>query len=105
MDDFTRSMLSKPNETVSEYEPYQSPMLVFVYQIGGVLFLIAGIVAPFALGLSASKPLIGACLLYGIGTAVVCFGVAQLINLGGRTEYHARKLHLIEKHLERIVKS
>lgn len=107
MDDFTRSMLSKGKEDddLSKYEAYEPPMLVFIYQIGGVLSFIGGFVAPIAVGMSHNLPALGASIFGGIIGGVGMFGVAQVVDLCGRTEFHARKLHAIEAHLERIVKS
>jgi len=105
MDDFTRSMLSKPGEDVAQYEPYEPPMLVMVYQVSGVLSFVAGFVVPMILGLTRNGPIFGASIFSGILGAITSFGLAQLVDLAGRTEFHARKLHAIEAHLERIVKS
>jgi hypothetical protein len=104
MDDFTRSMLAKPNEETAKYEPYEAPLLVLVYQVNGVLSFVAGFVVPMMLDLTSNGPIFGLFIFSGILAAVGSFGIAQLVDLGGRTEYHARKLHAIEAHLERIVK-
>lgn len=98
-------MLSKPGEDVAQYEPYEPPMLVLVYQVGGVLSFLSGFVVPMILGLTGNGPVFGASIFSGIISAIGLFGVAQLADLAGRTEFHARKLHAIEAHLERIVKS
>ena len=72
--------------------------------MNGVLCFIAGFVVPIVLGLTSNGPIFGLFIFSGILAAVGSFGIAQLVDLGGRTEYHARKLHAIEAHLERIVK-
>ena len=106
MDAFTRSLLGKNSNPTPENqaEAYESPMLVFIYQIFGVISLICGPALPIAMGHGRNLLLVGGGLLYGIIGAIGCFGVAQLTELIGKTEFHSRKLHSIDRHLEKIVK-
>lgn len=104
MDDFTRSLIptSPAENAMAEYSP---PLACLILTILAAAELVTGCV--IAIVISQSTPVLRWYAAAGVGisviTAAATYALAQLCDLAGRTEFHARKLHAIEKHLARIV--
>jgi hypothetical protein len=101
MDEFTRGLL-KPTTTEEQYVSYEQPILVVICQVVGVLSFLAGLIVPFVTGMQQNLPVVGVSILGGAASAIVYFGIAQLVDLLGKIEYNSRSLPRIEKQFERL---
>jgi hypothetical protein len=104
MDDFTRSLIptSPAENDMAEYSP---PVICLILTILAGVELVAGCIIAVLIAQTLPDFRWYAAGVVGLAVlkAIMSLAVAEFLNLTGKTEFHARKLHAIEKHLARIV--
>lgn len=85
---------------MSSHPSFKRPILSSVYRISGALCIIGGVLALCssifaAVNGSDGGALAGVTMFGGaIGAAVICFGIAQVLDYIAKTAYHAERCDL-----------